>query len=95
MRLWIDPARLAAYKTTIQDIKSALDRENIELPGGKVRGNMTELTVRAIQARFRRHFNNLIISQESGRIVRFKDIGYAILGPDVEESISRKTTSPA
>ena len=37
MRIWIDPAKLAAYKLTIPDIRQALDRENIELPGGKVR----------------------------------------------------------
>jgi len=95
MRLWIDPARLAAYRLTIQDIKSALDRENVELPGGKVRGNMTELTVKAYGKLVSEDdFNNLIISQESGRIIRFKDVGYAILGPDVEESISRKNNIP-
>jgi len=63
MRLWIDPSRLAAYKLTIQDIKSALDRENIELPGGKVRGNATELTVKAYGKLISEDdFNNLIIT---------------------------------
>src|SRR5215208_5535180 len=38
MRLWVDPSKLAAYKVTINDIRAALDRENIELPGGKIRG---------------------------------------------------------
>jgi multidrug efflux pump len=38
--LWIDPAQLM-HKLTIADIKAALDRENIELPGGKIRGNET------------------------------------------------------
>jgi multidrug efflux pump len=36
MRLWVDPLKLAAYKLTFQDVQNALNRENIELPAGKV-----------------------------------------------------------
>ena len=46
MRLWIDPTRLVAHQLTIGDIKAALDRENIELPGGKIRGNETQLIIK-------------------------------------------------
>jgi multidrug efflux pump len=91
MRIWFDPAKLSAYKLTIQDVKTALDRENIELPGGKVRGNNTELTVKAYgKLTTEEDFNNLIVFQDEGRIIRLKDVGYAILGPQEEESVSRK-----
>jgi multidrug efflux pump len=91
MRLWFDPSKLSAYRLTIQDVKSALDRENIELPGGKVRGNTTELTVKAYgKLTTERDFNDLIVQQDAGRIIRLKDIGYATLGPAEEESASRK-----
>jgi multidrug efflux pump len=91
MRLWFDPAKLSAYKLTIQDVRNALDRENIELPGGKVRGSSTELTVKAYgKLSTEEDFNNLIITQDAGRMVRFKDIGYAILGTNDEESAARK-----
>ena len=36
MRIWMDPDKMAAYNITAQDIKSALDRENVELPSGKL-----------------------------------------------------------
>lgn len=95
MRLWIDPAKLAAYKLTIQDIRAALDRENVELPGGKVRGNATELTVKAYgRLTTEDDFNNLIISQTGGQIIRYKDLGYATLGADNEEQNSRKNNTP-
>lgn len=95
MRLWIDPAKLAAYKLTIQDIRAALDRENVELPGGKVRGNTTELTVKAYgRLTSEDDFNNLIIKQDVGQIIRLKDLGYAVLGPDNEEQNSRKNNIP-
>ncbi len=91
MRIWFDPVKLAAYKLTIQDVKLALDRENIELPGGKVRGNNTELTVKAYgKLTTEEDFNNLIIKQTDGNIIRLKDVGYAIIGPENEESATRK-----
>ncbi|MFN9782759.1 MAG: efflux RND transporter permease subunit [Sphingobacteriales bacterium] len=91
MRLWFDPAKLSAYRLTIQDVKNALDRENIELPGGKVRGNTTEMTVKAYgKLTTEDDFNNLIVLQDAGRTIRLKDVGYATLGPAEEESASRK-----
>jgi len=91
MRIWFDPVKLAAYKLTIQDVKIALDRENIELPGGKVRGDNTELTVKAYgKLTTEEDFNDLIIRQTEGNIIRLKDIGYAIIGPENEESATRK-----
>ena len=95
MRMWFDPSKLSAYKLTIQDVKSALDRENVELPGGKVRGNTTELTVKAYgKLTTEDDFNNLIVKQDAGQIIRFKDVGYATLGPDNEEQSSRKNNVP-
>ncbi len=94
MRIWFDPVKLAAYRLTIQDVRNALDRENIELPGGKVRGSNTELTVKAYgKLTTEDDFNNLIISQIEGRIIRLKDIGYALLGPENEESATRKNNN--
>ena len=91
MRIWFDPIKLSAYKLTIQDVKTALDRENIELPGGKVRGNVTELTVKAYgKLTSEEDFNDLIIRQTEGKIIRLRDVGYAIIGPENEESATRK-----
>ena len=39
MRLWLDPAKMAGYGITPADVKSALDRENVELPSGSIEGN--------------------------------------------------------
>lgn len=32
MRLWIDPVKLAAYGLTVADVRTALNRQNVELP---------------------------------------------------------------
>ncbi len=87
MRLWIDPARLAANNLTVQDIFLALNRENVDLPGGKVRGNETELTIKTFgRLTSELDFNNLIIKQTDNRIVRFNDVGEAMIGPENEET---------
>lgn len=87
MRLWIDPSRLSAYKLTVQDVLTALNKENIELPGGKVRGSETELIIKTFgRLLTEEDFNNLIIKQNDNKLVRFRDIGSAMIGPENEET---------
>ena len=96
MRLWIDPSKLSAYKLTINDIRAALDRENIELPGGKIRGNTTQLIVKTFgKLTTESDFNDLILREDNNGVVRYKDVGYAELGADNEESVSRKNNVPS
>jgi multidrug efflux pump len=88
MRLWFDPLTMASAGVTAQDIKAALDRENIELPSGRIEGDATELTIRTLSGlHTEKEFNDLIIKQEPGRIVRLCDIGRAELGPEEERRI--------
>ncbi|TND09891.1 MAG: acriflavin resistance protein [Bacteroidetes bacterium] len=90
MRLWIDPLRLAAYKLTLQDITAALNRENVQLPGGKISGDRTELNINVLgKLETEEQFNNLIISQSENRVVRFRQVGEAVLGPENLETVSR------
>jgi len=48
MRLWMDPGKLSAYGLTPLDVRQAIDRENIELPSGRIEGFNTELSVRTM-----------------------------------------------
>lgn len=90
MRLWIDPAKLAARHLTVQDIYNALNRENIELPGGKIAGDATELTVKTFgRLTTEEDFNNLIIRNDADGIILFQHVGEAVLGPENPETVSR------
>ncbi|MCW5910267.1 MAG: efflux RND transporter permease subunit [Cyclobacteriaceae bacterium] len=92
MRIWIDPARLSAYNLTALDVQQALNRENVELPAGKIAGNATELTVRTFGRLFtEEEFNNVIIKSSPDSDIRLRDIGEAVLGPENEESILRES----
>jgi multidrug efflux pump len=90
MRLWLDPQRLAAYKLTPLDVKQALDRENVELPSGKIMGNNSELTVKTVgKLKTISDFEELIIKEDASGTIRFKDIGKAELGAENEDTVMR------
>jgi multidrug efflux pump len=58
----------------------------VELPGGKLTGNSTEVIVRTLgRLTTEDDFNNLIIRQTNDQMIRFSDIGEALLGPQDEE----------
>ena len=81
MRLWLDPTKMAGYGITPVDIKNAMDKENVELPSGSIEGNTVELTLRTMgQMHTADEFNNVVIKEVDGQIIRFSDIGYAELG---------------
>ena len=95
MRLWMDPAKLAAYHLSPLDVKTALARENIELPSGIIEGNNTELSIRTIgRLSTVDEFNNLIIKSDANGIVRFRDIGHAELGAENIKSILKRDGIP-
>jgi multidrug efflux pump len=95
MRLWMDPQKMASQGVTTRDVKTALDRENIELPSGKLQGNSTELIVKtAGRLSSEEDFNNLIVQNDGQRIVRFKDIGFAVIGAENEETLLRWNGQP-
>jgi multidrug efflux pump len=94
MRLWIDPAKLSALGLAATEITDALNRENVELPAGKIEGNNTELIIRAIgKMSTEKEFNDLIIRADSNRVIRLRDIGYAILGSANEETAFKESGS--
>ena len=95
MRLWLDPVRMAAYNTTPMEIKSALDRENIELPSGSIEGDDIERSIRTLGLMITpEEFNNLVIKEDDYRIVRFRDVGFAELDSENRKNILRRNGIP-
>ncbi|RMH19300.1 MAG: efflux RND transporter permease subunit, partial [Acidobacteria bacterium] len=95
MRLWLDPARLAAYGLTPVDVQRALERENVELPSGRIEGRSVELTVRT-KSRLETvaDFDRLVLKQDAGSVVRLRDVGYAELGPENMRTVLRRDGVP-
>ena len=95
MRLWIDPIKLASYGCTVSEVRAALNKQNVELPSGKITGANTELTVKTVgNLSTAEEFNNIIIRSEGEKIVRFSDIGTASLGPENLETKMSQSGMP-
>ncbi len=96
MRLWLDPVKMAGYGVTPLDVKQAVDKENVELPSGSIEGDKIELSIRTLGLMSTpKEFNDLIIKEDNGNIVRFSDIGRAELGPEDQRSMLKINGVPS
>ena len=89
MRLWLDPAKLAARSLTTVDVTNALAEQNVEIPAGQV-GQPPSDEKQAYQIPVRvigrlsepAEFDNIIVKNTPGGIVQLKDVGYSELGAE-------------
>jgi HAE1 family hydrophobic/amphiphilic exporter-1 len=71
----VDPDRMSAYQISILQVRDALQKQNIELPGGRVDEGHRELVLRTmgrmpdVEA-----FADLIVATYEGRPIRIRDI---------------------
>jgi HAE1 family hydrophobic/amphiphilic exporter-1 len=78
INVWIDAARLAAYRIPITAVRSAVARQNADVPGGNVTRGPREQTLRTMgRVIDPRDFNDLVIATVNGAPVRIQDIGTA------------------
>ena len=90
MRLWLDALALAGRGITTEDVETALERQNQEIPGGRVESRQREFTVR-IESDLRTvaQFNDMILSNEGNYLLRLRDVGRAVLGVEDDRQVAR------
>jgi multidrug efflux pump len=89
MRVWIDRQALSARNLTVTDIEGALQRENIELPAGRVESRDLNFQVRiARNYENAEQFRNLVIAQGAdGHLVRLGEVAQVeVASRDVNRS---------
>lgn len=90
MKLMLEPMKMAAMGVTPTDIRDALQIQNVELPSGRIDGEEVELTIRTFgRLTTEEEFDQLIIREQDGKIIRLRDVGRAELRPLNERSILR------
>ncbi|RRD26277.1 efflux RND transporter permease subunit [Brucellaceae bacterium VT-16-1752] len=91
MRVWIDARKLAGYGLTVQDVETALENQNVEVPAGRIESKYREFTLLANTALTTpEEFANIIINVVNGYPVRLRDIGRAELGAADERQATFK-----
>jgi hydrophobe/amphiphile efflux-1 (HAE1) family protein len=80
-RVQIDPARLAAYGLSLEDVRSALAKANVDMPKGSFDGPTQALSVGANdQITSAAQYRELIFTYRNGAPVRIRDVGEVVEG---------------
>ncbi|SEQ42926.1 multidrug efflux pump [Amphritea atlantica] len=90
MRIWLDPARMAAYQVIPQDIENALRSQNVEIPAGRIESDQREFSVLAkTDLNTIEQFEDIIIRNDNNYAVRVRDVARVEIAPEDERRKSR------
>ncbi len=90
MRVWLDPTALTAHQLTVQDVESAIQSRNVEVPAGRIESQRREFSVRTLgELKNPDEFADLTVANQGGQLVRLRDLGHVELGPEDIRSVLR------
>src|SRR5215211_3250000 len=96
IRVQLDPAALSSYRVTPQQVMQALQRENQEVPAGRVDygeiERLVRVTGRVIEPR---QFANIVVAVRNGVPIRISDIGTVIDGEADKRTAAEIDRNPA
>jgi len=93
--VWLDPVRMQQHGLTARDVASALRKEHVEVPGGRVETGAQELTAK-VKAEFHsaEAFNRMVVATRNGTPIRIQDIGRTEDGLEEERTYAQLDDSP-
>ena len=90
MRIWIDPDRLAALNLSPGDVHAALQRNNYLAAVGRTKGNLVQINLLAnTDLRSADEFNDLIVAERNGALVRLSDVARVELGAEEADMVAK------
>jgi multidrug efflux pump len=95
MRVWLDPPRMAAHGLTTKDVEAAIQRENAEIPGGRVEGLEREFAVRTRgDLASPEEFGAIIVAQTGDEPIRLRDVAQVEVGAEDDRTAVRYNGHP-
>jgi hydrophobe/amphiphile efflux-1 (HAE1) family protein len=83
IRIQLDPQALAARGLSLEDVRSVISVDNVDLPKGTLNSPRQTYTLNTNDQLFKPEaYGDLIIAYRNGSPVRVKDVGKAIDGPE-------------
>jgi HAE1 family hydrophobic/amphiphilic exporter-1 len=87
--------RLAAYGLSIAEVRDAIAKQNVNIPGGNITSATEELTLRTIgRIRDARSFGDLVVATRGNVPIRIRDIGVAEDSTYEQRSVARLNGVP-
>jgi HAE1 family hydrophobic/amphiphilic exporter-1 len=79
IQLLLDPDRLTAYGLTAEQVRAAIERQNIEIPGGSFVSGPSEIALRTMGRLTNvSDFTRIILSQQNGSVIKLGDVARAL-----------------
>src|SRR5205085_11499621 len=76
IQLLLDADRLNAYGLTAEQVRNAIERQNIEIPGGNFVAGPSEIALRTMGRLTNvSDFARVILSQQNGSVIKLGDVG--------------------
>ena len=90
IRIWIDPLRLSGYGLAVGDVLAAVQREHVELPGGRLETGRREWALRT-QGKLvsAEQFGAIVVAERGGSVIHLRDVASVEDGMADERTISR------
>jgi multidrug efflux pump len=83
MRIWLDPARMAAFNVSPVQVRQALAANNFLAAVGRTKGSLVQVNLTAnTDMRSVEDFKRLVIREEDGALIRIEDVGEVVLGAE-------------
>ena len=75
IQLLLDPDRLTAYGLTAEQVRNAIERQNIEIPGGSFVSGPSEIALRTMGRLTNvSDFTRIILSQQNASVIKLGDV---------------------
>jgi hydrophobic/amphiphilic exporter-1 (mainly G- bacteria), HAE1 family len=97
IQLMLNADRLTAYGLTVDQVRLAVERQNVEIPGGQFTSGAADVAVRTMgRIRNVEDFKRIVISYRSdGSVITFGDVGQVIDSVQEVRSATRLSGTPA
>ena len=83
MRIWMNPERMAALNVSPAQVRQALAENNFLSAVGQTKGALTQVNLSAnTNLQSVREFEQLVIRQQNGAIIRLGDVARVVLGAE-------------
>src|SRR6185503_17629961 len=90
IQIAVDPSRLAAYGLSIQQVQTALQRQNVEVPGGRLTGEGREEGLRTLgRVTAVADFETIVVAEGPRGPVRVRDVAQVLDAEEEPRTLSR------
>ncbi len=90
IRIWLDRRAMAARNLTVDDVESALERNNVELPAGELKSTLRQFIVRTdTRLSTPKQFADIVLERVDGYPVRLGDIASVVRGVEDDQTMVR------